>query len=375
MYRVSYCSSVGLAVLAFSLLGCADGDKPESEVTAGVRQEFVDNLGNRWTLVGKANIVDMAVDHAPSFEQRGRSSGLAPEPTTVEELAESLRARTERDGYEYVSEPNYEVAKKLLAGHLPDATLPSESSELTAAEAETESAKAKPSGRHNTHAFIGADNRISVGAESTSYPYAAIGAWTVGVCTGTMIGASSMITAAHCLHDGKDWYAAPTVRFPSGATFTACWNRSVRTPYITGTAGAGDLRYDIGVIEFSSCGSSPGSATGWLGTWNFATGSITGTFGYAWGYPQDKTPYPQLWGMGSTLTYSSSDPQYVFQTIDGHFGQSGSGVYRWWSTSEGAPVDGRYIGSIYNRTWDSTKNAAARIDGTAAQFIIDYTAL
>lgn len=369
---VAWALQAGALGLGLVASGCAsDADVLPSGEQAGVRKEFIDERGIRWTLVGKATIVAMSAED-PALDDGLPTEASAAEPTTVEELAESLRARTERDGYEYVSDPNYALAERLLAGHVPDPILPSGPAELVEGEAGAE-AEAGASPRHNTHAFIGADNRIQVTAPTT-YPHSAIAAWQSGFCTGTMIGASSMITAAHCLHDGQNWFGAPTVVFPSGATAT-CWNRSVRTPWITGSV-PGDFRYDIGVIEFSSCSLSPGNATAWLGVWNFnPTTQINGVFGYAWGYPQDKTPYPQQWGMGSTLSYTSSQPQYVFQTIDGHFGQSGSGVYRMWNTSEGAPVTGRYITSIYNRTWDTTKNAAARIDGNAAAFIIDFTAL
>src|SRR5581483_3727922 len=75
----------------------------------------------------------------------------------------------------------------------------------------------------------------------------------------------------------------------------------------------------------------PGDATGWMGTRIPSDDQLTsyrsnGTNSfYLYVYPQDQTPFPEIWGMsGRLINFSSS---LLYYSMDEFEGQSGSPVY------------------------------------------------
>jgi glutamyl endopeptidase len=328
--------------------------------------EVTDAKGNVWVLnrkiEGKA---------APRLDANGRIAPFVPRSPdrdyskmSDEELAEVLRPKMARNGYEYVlKHPDLELVRKIREGRGAGVVgLPSEV--LAAAEAPMEDLIMP-------NVVIGADDRV-LRRDNSSYPMSTQ-VWNDWGCSGTLIGPSTMVTAAHCVHDGNDWFRWPVYRpgtdiqdvSPYAFGEFGCYDVT-----IPGGWDGGTVSEDYAVIEFSNCGAYPGNATGWLGF--YATdsgGNISGRTSYIYGYPGDKAPYPQIWGIGnSSLSTSIWYPARVFYSIDTFNGQSGSGVYQ---IRDG----GRYVVAIHNGGYDSDENQGRWLDVSVANFIRAYSAL
>jgi hypothetical protein len=97
---------------------------------------------------------------------------------------------------------------------------------------------------------------------------------TTGGCTMQLIGASTALSAAHCFHDGNNWYplamwgAGPddedSQTFPTGHPGAyGCYWVSIPGQYISSN---GSLAFDYAVIDFrNTCQPTPGAIVGWLG--------------------------------------------------------------------------------------------------------------
>ncbi len=347
--------------------GCAvDMGEETLDVTSeeSALREVTDAKGNVWVLNRKIE------GTTPDLDGRGRVKPFVPRSPDRDyskmsdgELAEVLRPRMARDGHEYVlAQPDLELVRKIRAGQgvtsLPSGVSP-------AGEAPVEDL-ITPS------VVIGADSR-ELRRDNASYPMLTQ-VWNDWGCSGTMVGPSTMVTAAHCVHDGNDWFRWPVYRpgtdIQDGAPYPlgeyGCY--SVTIP---GGWDGGTVSEDYAVVEFSGCGSYPGNASGWLGF--YATdsgGNISNRTSYIYGYPGDKAPYPQIWGIGNTSLYTSIwYPARVFYTIDTFNGQSGSGVYQ---IRDGG---GRYVVGIHNGSYSSSENQGRWLDVSVANFIRDYSAL
>lgn len=220
------------------------------------------------------------------------------------------------------------------------------------------------------------DSRV-LHRDNTAYPFNTI-VWLDNGCTGTLIGASTVVTAAHCVHNGSSW-TLPSYLYPG-------YDAQDSDPDPYGRFGCYDVTIpggwdsdkdaadDYAVIEFSGCGAYPGNATGWLGV--YATnsgGNISGKMSYLYGYPGDKSPYPQIWGIGNdSLDTSIWYPARVFHSIDTYNGQSGSGIYQ---KRTGSPCDGRCVVGIHKGGFDSNENHGRWLDTDVWSFIQAYSAL
>ncbi len=163
-----------------------------------------------------------------------------------------------------------------------------------------------------TDGVVGADGRTRV-YTTTSNPYKNIGRISLG-CTGTLVGPRHVLTAGHCVSDGRgNWY--------SSLDFSAGQNGSTRPWGQTSWSNAytvsqwhnnRDSRYDYGMIILSS---APHGGYGSYANYSGGTHTVTG-------YPGDK-PYGTMWTMsGSTW----SDSYKIYYSLDTAGGQSGSGI-------------------------------------------------
>lgn len=374
--------------------------------------DLVDKEGRRWHSRG-------AVQYATEVEGRDerweRPKDLnvlkPPSKMTMEELAQAMRPVALVNGCEYVREPDVQLAE--WARRYQNAVLTYEDSRGSApSEPEVEEGSSRTSTKDAgpRMTIIGTDVREKR-RDNTSYPMRTQVVLSNlsggGRCSGTMIGASTMITAAHCVHDGDNWKetktwspgadSQDTVDFPynpwSAYPTSSSSNPMVFQCYVVtipgGYADGADDEWDFAVIEFSdmfpeipNCNLFPGNTVGWLGWGSQSSSTIEGTINYIYGYPGTSTTpkcgvpggtcaggpcnWPQIWGWGRSDVDVDGDS--LAHHVDTTGGQSGSGVYN--------KVEGfRKVIGIHQGCNSSTENRARRIDSTVIGFVKANSAL
>lgn len=222
--------------------------------------------------------------------------------------------------------------------------------------------------------IIGADNRV-VRRNNTEYPWSTVtylprdsGSYSG---SGTMIGPSTALTAAHVVHNGTNWLELP--QFAPGSDYEdptsfpfgqfGCYTVSIPTAWINNAGG--DARFDYAVVEFAGCGDFPGRATGWKGLWEAPDNVVTDNLMYVYGHPSDHVQ-PQIWGNeGNGLL----NGQYINFFMDAWFGDSGSGLYVY--DTDGWPyVVGVLRGATGTIGDDTRPNFGRRITREVFDFIV-----
>lgn len=173
--------------------------------------------------------------------------------------------------------------------------------------------KPAPLGDTINEVVIGSDNRVQI-TTTTVNPYYYIGRIAVG-CTGTLVGPKHVLTAGHCVADGRgSWFNNLDFTVAQDGSYKP-WGYETWTNAYTTTAWFNnrDSNYDYGMIILSAAPHG-----GYAGYGNYSGGTHTIT-----GYPGDK-PFGTMWTHSGSPWTSGS--YRICYTIDTAGGQSGSGV-------------------------------------------------
>lgn len=316
---------------------------------------FVED-GRRYTPLRK-NHPEQFVMRAPDGADGSSDAMQAEVPDLAAmddgEYAEAMAGITLVDGYIYRVTPTLETVRAIRSdpalgaeGALPQGEWSDEP------ESDHDLLQDPVQDELRAYLIIGDDER-KVQRKNTVYPWRTIVAMNWG-CTGTMVGKSTLVSAAHCFYDGKNWRpayvfepgadrldATEAERFPFG--HIDCY--VVTLPELTGydSKGRPKKERDFAVVDFRGrlngvqCNASPGVQTGYMGTLIRGDSEIqdhrASLFGYPGGDGLDPVAlalfkanaYPQLWGMKGRITTVS--PVLLEYTMDTEGGQSGAGVF------------------------------------------------
>jgi len=221
---------------------------------------------------------------------------------------------------------------------------------------------------------IGPDGRFKVN-NTKVFPYSTVVRITYEnssgsfICTGWMLGPSTVVTAAHCIYD----YGA-TYEYATNVSISPAYNLDVNPPDPYGSCGvfyglvlnywydSGMEGYDYG-IYYLNC--TVGVRTGNFGFKNIDSQGVGRTVEVP-GYPGDLGNGDTMWsGIGHVTDLPAGDV-LVFYDVDTNHGQSGAPVMDVSDFSCNYCVVATHSGP----TGDQTKNQGARINDWTVNFLL-----
>ncbi|WP_438022225.1 trypsin-like serine peptidase [Sorangium sp. So ce233] len=385
---------------AMLLVGCSTGQVKEIEGhrefkvlgTEEIPKEFINGKGQRFVLSGPAKFVPDPVggpEPVSPVDGSGARDTRSEDQMTREELAHALRPVMLYKDHEYTLDgPAYELADAIIASRGKELkTKGSEGRARVTNEVDLTPGLTQPQG------IIGTDSR-QVARNNTAFPdntrvLITNPTLTFG-CTGQMIGPTTILTAASCLHNGSGWLptrswspgvdSQDTNPFPyqvnsvypdpAGDTPTfGCYTPIVPSEWNNGQI---TVSYDFAIMELGSMypGSCemepPGDDTGWLGLWVPSESALEGGSGYIYGYA-DKGNWPQIWGSHGPLTDEGVE---IRHEIDTSSAQKGSAIYKFDS------ADDRYVVGIHKGTMvGASENHGRRMTSGLHTWIVNHSAL
>lgn len=234
------------------------------------------------------------------------------------------------------------------------------STELSAAELKAKAALPdRASSRDGAEVIIGVDRRERV--YTTYYPSRArvLISFSGGRCSGTLIGANTVITAGHCVHSGGPggaWYSTASYVISAGANgasnpYGTCTAKSLHS--VNGWVNSSNEEFDYGAIKLNC---TVGNTVGWYGYTTAVAVNLPAIIG---GYPGDK-PLTQWIHADKVRAVTTNQ---IFYANDTTPGSSGSGV--WWDDN-GAYLIGVHAYGTHGASPHSIYNHGKRITTSTA---------
>ncbi len=320
---------------------------------------FADGMsdGKAGSAVEAAHNAQAAARLKPAKSVGGIKADRAASRDAVTDPAAAAKAYTfvgrSADGKTVAVPPSAEVVKALTGGKAAG----------SGREPLAKGAGIEPQGDDASRAVLGKDERIQVN-NTTRYPFSAVGYLEMvddkgGAysCTASLIGPSTIVTAAHCLydheHDGDPWRdkftfwpalaGEQSVPF-AGVEYDTAY---VAQGFIDNYGGNYDTvwPYDLGVITLKE---PIGDTVGWFGYWHYADlGDFTANIV---GYPYDKTAFTMWRTACDVLSEDVAEYDFAY-TCDVSDGMQGAPVYVYDENAKARVLVGISIGDLGDRNW------------------------